>query len=140
MGMTSNNLETREFNNSIQSRGIPIFFRRQIWRRRMNYSQLQCKAVVLNCLELPTTFPFRKQQQECNVSIVFLDSHLAFIASKHDRTTVDQCKLQDELVITTEHTEKEPDFLLSSFRVFRVFRGSFIGSCIDRTMERTCFS
>jgi hypothetical protein len=104
---------------------------------------LQCKAVVLNCLELPTTFPFRKQQQECNVSIVFLDSHLAFIASKHDRTTVDQCKLQDELVITTEHTEhteKEPDFLLSSFRVFRVFRGSFIGSCIDRTMERTCFS
>jgi len=108
--------------------------------KQLRTTVLQCKEVVLNCLELPTTFPFRKQQQECNVSIVFLDSHLAFIASKHDRTTVDQCKLQDELVITTEHTEKEPDFLLSSFRVFRVFRGSFIGSCIDRTMERTCFS
>jgi hypothetical protein len=32
----------------------------------------------------------------------------------------------------TEHTEKEPDFLVYSFRVFSVFRGSLIGSRTDR--------
>jgi hypothetical protein len=39
------------------------------------------------------------------------------------------------LVITTEHTEhteKESDCLVSSFRVFRVFRGSMLGSGADR--------
>jgi hypothetical protein len=47
----------------------------------------------------------------------------------------EDCKPQVELVITTEHTEhteKEPDCLVSSFRAFSVFRGSLIGSCTDR--------
>ncbi len=39
------------------------------------------------------------------------------------------------IVITTEHTEhteKEPDCLGFSFRVFSVFRGSVLGSDADR--------
>ncbi len=32
------------------------------------------------------------------------------------------------IVITTEHTKKEPDYLGFSFRVFSVFRGSVLGS------------
>jgi hypothetical protein len=47
-------------------------------RRCKRHKQLrttvrQCRAVVLNCLELPSKFPSRKQLQESNGSIVFSD-------------------------------------------------------------------
>ncbi len=53
----------------------------------------------------------------------------------------DYYTLHDELVTTTEHTEhteKEPNSLKSSFRELRVFRGSIIGSGTNREAGVKC--
>ncbi len=94
-----------------------------------------CRAVVLNCLELPTGHPSRKSNEKATFPLHFRTFSHSSSASCRDGNIEHQSKLQDELLMTTEHTEhteKEPDCLVSSFRVFSVFRGSLIGFCTDR--------
>ena len=84
------------------------------------------------------SFQVGSHPENTNEIATFLFGFQAFNLASHvscrDRKTEEHYKLQDELVTTTEHTEhteKEPDCRVSSFRVFSVFRGSPIGSCTD---------